>query len=85
MNRTCTQKLVLWRLDEALWTSTNGSSRMDANKTDRLPVPAYTIKCLTIGDRIILTIYVPASRDPSSHAKYPEMLCSVGTDGDSQM
>lgn len=39
MDRTCSQKLALWRPDEALWTSTNGPSNMNANKTDR-PMPS---------------------------------------------
>lgn len=72
MGRTCSQKLALWRSDKMLRTSRNGPSKTNANKMDRLSVPAYTIKRHTIGDRTILSLYVPASRDSSSRAKYLE-------------
>ena len=78
MGRTCSEKLALWRPDKMLRTSTNGPSNMNTNKIDRLPVPGYTIKCHTIGDRTILSFYVPASRDSSSHAKFLETPYSVG-------
>ena len=68
-NRVCSQKVALWRPDEEFWISTNGPSNTNANNIDRLPVPAYTIKCHTIGDRIILSFRISVPKDSRSHAR----------------